>query len=243
MGIEEKRNTIILLRWVLIIALSYIVVFSPHSDPRMAAICVAAFLTSNLVLMRLPDAVVRHHAFDFVLVTVDITSITLALWLCGSTGPDFFFLFFFAVFLGALGEHPELTAVAAGLIGTAYLCLLDHGRWEPATLLRVPFLFTTALTYGFLATRAREASARAHAAEQVLSTMSEELRSPLGMIMRYSEVLRGERESNLTPQQREGIARINQEAVQVLEVIVRRLLHVVDADAPAPAEEALRTAV
>src|SRR5207249_719188 len=112
--------------------------------------------------------------------------ITASLWLCGSTGSDFFFLFFFVLFLAALGERPEMTAFGAGLAALAYLFLVHGGQsWDTAVLLRVPFLFITGLTYGYLASRAREARARAQAAEQALGSMSHDMRTPLSLIVRY----------------------------------------------------------
>src|SRR5207249_91621 len=94
----------------------------------------------------------------------------------GAAGSDFFFLFFFVVFLSAIGERPELTALGAGLAAAGYLLLLYRGpAWNPAMLLRVPFLFATGLTYGFLVGKAREARSRASAAEHALGTLSPEL--------------------------------------------------------------------
>src|SRR5437867_9408836 len=154
--------------------------------------------------------------------------ITAGLWLCGAAGSDFFFLFFFVVFLSAVGERPELTALGAGLAAAGYLLLLYRGPvWHSAMLLRVPFLFATGLTYGFLVGKAREARARASAAEQALGTMSHEIRSPLSAIIRYSEALRTDRMNNLTAAQRAGIAQINQDAVELLELTVQRLAAVV----------------
>ena len=224
---DEKRHVIVMLRWVLIIALSYVVVFSAHAQIEVSAVFVGLFLTSNLVLMRLPDSVFQRRAFDVGLVAIDLTSITVGLWLCGSAGPDFFFLFFFVVFLAALGERPALTATGASLAAAAYLLFLYPGSlWSSELLLRLPFLFMTALMYGYLATTAREARARAQAAELTLGTMSQELRAPLSVIIRYGEMLRADRLGNLTPGQREGISEINLQAVQLLELIVRRMADV-----------------
>jgi signal transduction histidine kinase len=225
----DKRHVLVMLRWVLIIALSYVLVFSSRWDTLGTGLCIALFLASNVILMRLPARAFTHPLFDPILGGVDIVGITLALWLCGSAGADFFFLFFFVIFLGSLGERPELTAIGAGLAGTAYLVFLYPGDlYEPTILLRIPFLFITALTYGYLARKAREASARAYAAEQALGAMSEEVRTPLSMIVRYSEMLRAERTADLTPAQRENLAEINRQAVDLLELIVGRLVAVVD---------------
>ena len=49
------------------------------------------------------------------------------------------------------------------------------------------------------------------------------MRSPLSAIIRYSEELRTSRVDNLTAEQRAGIAQINADAVELLELAVRRL--------------------
>ena len=49
------------------------------------------------------------------------------------------------------------------------------------------------------------------------------MRSPLSAIIRYSEELRTSRVDNLTAEQRAGIAQINADAVELLELTVQRL--------------------
>jgi signal transduction histidine kinase len=223
----EKRRLVLMLRWVLMVALSYLVVFDGHTSIELAGLSACLFLASNLALMRLPERVFDHRSFDVLLLVVDVTLITTSLWLCGSGGSDFFFLFFFVLFLAALGDRPELVALGATLAALAYLCLIyNRPLLDSATLLRVPFLFITGLTYGYLASCAREARARAQAAESALGTMSQDLRTPLSLILRYSEALRADRLPNLTAEQREQITKINAEAVELLGLIVRRLLDV-----------------
>ncbi len=224
----EKRRIVVMLRWALLIALCFLVIYGRGASIQAIASSVVLLLASNLVLMHLPDRVIDARLFDPVLVIVDTILITAGLWLCGAAGSDFFFLFFFVVFLSAIGERPELTALGAGLAAAGYLLLLYRGPvWDPAMLLRVPFLFATGLTYGFLVGKAREARARASAAEQALGTMSHEIRSPLSAIIRYSEALRTDRMNNLTAAQRAGIAQINADAVELLELTVQRLAAVV----------------
>src|SRR5439155_825208 len=111
-------------------------------------------------------------------------------------------------------RYTPFPALGAALAASGYLLLLSRGSvLDSALLLRVPFLFATGLTYGFLVTKSREAHARASAAERAMDAMSHEIRSPLSAIIRYSEALRMGRVHNLTPAQRAGIAQINADAV------------------------------
>src|SRR6266702_936722 len=216
----DKRRIVVMLRWALLIALCFLVIYGRGASIQAIASSVVLLLASNLVLMHLPDRVITARLFDPVLVIVDTILITAGLWLCGAAGSDFFFLFFFVVFLSAIGERPELTALGAGLAAAGYLLLLYRGPvWNPAMLLRVPFLFATGLTYGFLVGKAREARLRA------------------------SEALRTDHMSNLTAAQRAGIAQINADAVELLELTVQRLAAVVRETTPEnPASRAGATA-
>src|SRR5213595_2981489 len=146
---SDKRRIVLILHWVLLIALSYLVIYTRGARVPAIASSVVLFLGSNLVLMRLPDRVFHAKLFDPTLVLVDTILITAGLWICGSAGPDFFFVFFFVVFLAALGGRLELTALGAALAAVAYLSVLPgRAAWTSAALLRVPFFFVTALSYG-----------------------------------------------------------------------------------------------
>ena len=237
---NEKRRVILLLRWALMLSLSYLMVFSARAGVATAGVWVALLLASNLILARLPESVFHLRAFDPTLLLVDLTLTTTGLVLCGASGPDFFFLFFFVIFIASLGGRPELSALGAALAAIGYLCLVqrDHGL-DAAILLRVPFLFITGLTYGYLASTARAAQARTDAVQLALGRMSREMRTPLGFIMRYSEALNADRLQNLTPAQREAVGEINTQAVELLELVVGRLLDILDGKMPldAPTDE------
>jgi len=232
MLVGEKRRIIVVLRWVMAIALSYLVIFSAR-DPGgwRAGLCIALLLASNLALMRLPETTFHHPAFDPILVATDTALITAALWICGSAGADFFFVFFFVVFLAALGGRLELTALGAALAAVAYLSVLPAGMaWTPAALLRVPFFFVTALSYGYLASGARDAEGRARAAEHVialktafLGTVSHEMRSPLSVILGYTDMLQDGVFGPTTPGHKEAIGQIHAHAFELLSLVDRTL--------------------
>ena len=228
---SEKRQTLILLRWVLVIALSYLIIYSATASIEVEGACVALLLASNLVLMRLPPAAFHHAAFDLVLVGLDIGLTTLALWVCGGSGSDFYFMFFFVIFLASLGERVELTAVGAALAAGAYVFLL-HGSdvWDTGMWLRVPFFLVTALTYGYLTTNARQARCRADAAEAVLAlkttflaTLSHEVRTPLNVIVGYTDMLREGLLGELVAAQRDALDKMSTHAFELLELVDRTL--------------------
>src|SRR2546428_1094068 len=138
---RDKRQVVVMLRWALLIALCFLVIYSRGASVLTIASSVVLFLGSNLVLMRLPDRIVHAPLFDLALVLVDTLLITAGLWLCGAAGADFFFLFFFVVFLSAIGERPELTAGGAALAAAgAALRPLPRTLVGAGVALRLPLI-------------------------------------------------------------------------------------------------------
>ncbi len=223
---------VVLLRWVLVIALSYLVVYDQRGALDVAGLCTAVLLLSNLALMRLPGSLFRHKAFELALVTFDVALITTTLLLCGSVDPDMFFVLLFVVFLASVGERVEVTALGALLAGSAYLFFLGRTEsiWTAPVLLRVPFFFIAALTYGYLGATAREARARARAAEGLLeaksnflASVSHEIRTPLHVIAGYCAMLEEGHFGRLNPEQRAALQKITDHAVELRNLVERTL--------------------
>lgn len=218
-AIPDKRVLLPVLRWILMIALSYLLVTSSSVSRVTAALFVVVLLGSNLVLGRLPDRIFRHRLFDLVLVAVDVTLIIAVLAIC-KVDQDLYALFFFAVFIASLAERLELIALGAVLVSAAYLMLLPSPDLsDPFLLLRVPFLFIVALMFGYLATSARAVAARAQTVEAALGRLTEETRAPLRAIIESSEALHAGEWGTLTNVQRERVAEINTDAVKLLEIL------------------------
>src|SRR5207249_4636156 len=96
--------------------------------------------------------------------------------------------------------------------------------------LRVPFFLVTALTYGYLTTNARQARCRADAAEAVLAlkttflaTLSHEVRTPLNVIVGYTDMLREGLLGELVTAQREALDKMSTHAFELLELVDRTL--------------------
>src|SRR5947199_6577553 len=60
---SDKRRIVLILHWVLLIALSYLVIYTRGARVPAIASSVVLFLGSNLVLMRLPDRVFHEKLF------------------------------------------------------------------------------------------------------------------------------------------------------------------------------------
>jgi signal transduction histidine kinase len=228
-GSFDKGQIVVLLRWVLIISTSYLVLFSrPLRDlPLSAALFVALYLASNVILTELLPRLSGVSYLDWIIVVMDTVALSIAMILTQHASSEFFVLYFVVVFLSALTERIGLVAIATLLIATAYLYtvaqfagvgfVIDQGY-----MMRVPFLFTVALFFGYLvqSARARERAnqeARARALRmELLSAVSHDLKNPLGVIESLASLMLEGDAGILNEQQTDLTERIHASSRQVI---------------------------
>jgi len=215
--LSDKKRAVVLLRWLVVIAGSYLLLSTTRFDPPPAvAAVVAVLLASNVVIGRLPGAIVSHPGFDLALLLFDTVTLTAGLYLTRSIGTDFYLLYFFVILLAGIGERLKWVLTGCVLAGVAYLWLGWTFTGGSAVLvaesnlgLRVFFLFSVSLCYGFLVERIwidrerrqaeyvarleamnvklRELAELKHA---FVSAVSHELRTPLNAMLGYVDLVR-----------------------------------------------------
>ncbi|MBI3783616.1 MAG: HAMP domain-containing histidine kinase [Deltaproteobacteria bacterium] len=190
----SKRQTVVLLRWVLIIAFSYLLILDASALHLQSSlfVLIATVLTSNLVVGRMPEHWTQSQLFDFGIVMFDAAWVTCGLIWAPSISGDLFLLYFLVIFVAAVGES------LLSIVGSALLVSIVYGytismqagsadfRLTAGVLLRVPFLFVVALFYGYFVSEIRgrkseatEAQLRDKAKSELLAAVSHDLRSPL----------------------------------------------------------------
>ncbi len=194
-AVPTKKATVILLRWVLIIAFSYLLLLDASAAAQIqphVVLLIAFALTSNLVVLHMPEAWTDRPLFDFGIVLFDASWVTLGLIWAPKVSSDLFLLYFLVIFVAAMGESLLTIVASAGVVGLVYgatLSLQPGGNLHLATtaLLRVPFLFVVSLFYGYFVTEIRsrrgeanEARLRENAKSELLAAVSHDLRGPLG---------------------------------------------------------------
>jgi len=219
---SSTTQAVLLLRWVLIIATSYLVVFSHPLAQNSGAVglFVAAYFASNVILTELLPRFRSAYRFDVCVVLVDTAMVSIGLALTGATSSEFYVVYFIVMFLCALTERLGLVVVAATLISAAQLYTearflgLQH-LMTPAYMLRVPFLFVVAMFFGNLV---RDARRREHEEEesrarerrmQLLSGISHDLKNPLGVIQSLGALLLDGDAGPLNEQQTDLVRRIH----------------------------------
>jgi signal transduction histidine kinase len=214
-----------MLRWVLIVATSYLVLFSrPLAEtPIKASLFVAAYLGTNVLLTELMPRLRERGMFEWTLVAVDTIAVALAMLLTENTSSDFFVLYFVVIFVSALGERVALVALATILIVTTYLYTISQFRdltvlFSQGYMLRIPFLFAVALFFGQLVQNARtqerkaeESRARALRME-LLSGITHDIKNPLGVIQSLASLMLDGEAGELNESQTELTHRVHASA-------------------------------
>lgn len=200
-GSEESSETIararafILLRFTLIIATASMLLaeVGPSGFLWVPLALFSAALLSNVVAVFLPPTFTELPLFTTAVVIGDTVWITIALLATGKFTADFFYLYFFVLFLAAMGENLRLIVLGAVVVCSAYVVtVLATGSafrvLETQFLIRLPFLFAVAIFYGYLVDRLRREKQRAHGERLVI----EGLRSSRNSLEEANRALQSE---------------------------------------------------
>lgn len=194
------RRAFLLLRYTLIVATAYLLLVeeSLHLPPLVAILLIVLGLVSNVVIAALPSKYINSAYFAPAVIVGDTLWITVALLVSGRFSAEFFFLYFFILLLAAIGENLRLVSLATVAVCVAYLHVMSitgsgWSLWSSPSLIRIPFLFTAAVFYGYLVDRTRREREREREAERIkaefLGSISHELRTPLTVILGYVDLL------------------------------------------------------
>ncbi|MBI2963098.1 MAG: HAMP domain-containing histidine kinase [Deltaproteobacteria bacterium] len=198
------ESTILLLRWALIIATAYLVLFHrPISEtPPLVALFVAVYLASNVAAGFLLRRIQATRLLLIGVVLFDTVAVSVALLLTQKVTSDFFLLYFVVMLIGTLTENLASVLIAALLISLVNLYTVGHflGMDEllrSGHLVRIPFLFVVGLFFGHLVQRARkaelaarEALAERRAQTDFVAMLAHDLKSPLSSVLGFAEILR-----------------------------------------------------
>lgn len=183
-----------LLRYTLILATAYLLLVEGRFSlpPPALLLMVAVALTSNLFLVLLRTPSISSPSIGAGILIADTAWITAALLLSGRFTADFFYLYFFVLLLAAIAEDLRLIALGALAASGANLYLLTVASpslslWQSPSLIRIPFLFTAALFYGYLVDQTRNERARSYAA---LQTSEERFRAVSTLTADYAYACR-----------------------------------------------------
>ncbi len=153
---KQRHDTIVLVQWALAIACAYLVLFSSGSpgDVGLGALVIVAFLASNLVVGRLRPAVVTSPQFNLGVAVFDTLLITISLYAAAQLSIELVVLCLGILIMAVAGLRLAVIAAASAGMMLVYALIVavtgSESLWASSTLLRVPFLFTAAITYAWL---------------------------------------------------------------------------------------------
>lgn len=155
---DGEVSTFLLLRYVLIIAASYLFLFGGRPGAStLTILLIAMALLSNVIASQFSQHRLVRPVSLGVIICFDIIWITLGLWQEGIFGGDTFLLYFLLLFLAGAGQSLPLMICASVVLSAidVFLVILpgEDGTtiWTSQSLIRIPFMFIAALFYGYLA--------------------------------------------------------------------------------------------
>ncbi len=159
-----RKGAFLLLRYVFIIAASYLIVFdSPRGVlPVTHGLMIAVAFGSNVALSMVSPRIVFSWYVEAPVLISDTLWVSWALHSTSTSGEGFFLLYFFVLCLAALGENLAVILLGSTAISTAnFYWSSGPNIWTAPNLLRIVFFYTAALFYGYVINEIKQERQRA----------------------------------------------------------------------------------
>lgn len=160
-----RKGLFLLLRYVFIIAAAYLLVFESSSKifPAAQGLMIAMALASNVALSFVAEAHVFAWYVEAPVLIADTLWVSWALQSTGTNGSELFLLYFFVLFLAALGENVLMVLLGSTLLSGVQIYFSAPGwQWTPVYPLRIVFFYTVALFYGHVLRQIKHERQRAN---------------------------------------------------------------------------------
>lgn len=147
-----RKSTFLLCRYALIFATGGLAFAEVAKDtsPLPIAVLVVVALASNVVLSQASPLSFFDAWMQAPVLVADTAMISIALLLTRASQESFFF-FFFVLIMAAKVENLTMLGICAALVGVAsFLITGPAAGWASPTLMRVPFMFATAVFFGYV---------------------------------------------------------------------------------------------
>lgn len=205
--LDNKKTNTICVQWFVVIVTAYLALFREGQivqDPFRYLVVVVAF-GSMIVFQRFPQSTFDNPHFAQALVILDTLLISTAISLNRESPWDLLLIFFFGIFVAAIGESLIQVVVTCVLLSVISIFILPLSnnigfQFGPDALLRVFLLFGASILYGYLAEQVKAEKKKKTDLEkalnqqlvtkdQFLSHISHELRSPIAAIYQFVTIL------------------------------------------------------
>ncbi len=151
-----KKDTVIRLRWPLVILSSYLLYYTPSEwlTPTQVQAVLILYLLSHSTLYFLADDLFDSPYFYGPLLVFDTIVLGAVLSTSGTASPDFYFACLFTVILSCICNDARgllVVTILAPLIYGYFVFNSGESLLNPSIYLRLPFPFVISLFYGYFA--------------------------------------------------------------------------------------------
>jgi two-component system cell cycle sensor histidine kinase/response regulator CckA len=157
MGGKNKKRIVLILRWTVIIATSYLILFGKEGIPdfEVGNGFILFYILSNIILIFFPHAWFSNPRLFYGLVIFDTGIVSLGMYLSETVTADFYLIFFLIIIFASMSRNYKLlmtiSAITAALYGVRLYTLgLLSSLNATSYALRMPFIFIMAAFYGYL---------------------------------------------------------------------------------------------
>ena len=154
----QKKKSIIILRWLAIIATSYLVIFNRESYADWVLWYCGLFFISNIIFTFLPSEIFKLKFFDYFILIFDTLFVSAGLASFGIMNSDFYIFYYLVILFATTRSNFLAIASFCAILFIVYLWeIIVNGIQVLSTnqgfFLRIPFLQIAALYYGYLSER------------------------------------------------------------------------------------------
>ncbi len=178
----SKKGNIILLRWLMILVLSYLVAFGGGTMGfGFKAGFLSLLILSNLFLSFVSGKKFQEWRLEYAIVVLDTLLISSMIFL--SRDFDLYLVFFLTLLTAALGRDLRWSFLISSVSVLLYVILFLKSRslldlWEPSNLIRLPLLYVISVFASFLAAGSHQEESYREKTEHLMR-LSQDLNSTI----------------------------------------------------------------
>ena len=178
---ESRKKVVLLLRWAVIIATSYLLLLAKGKVTRfdLGQILILVYIATNIALSFFPKPWFSNPKLFYSLVIIDTGIVSLGMVLSEKVTTDFYLVFFLILIFASMSRNFKLLMTIGGITSILYGILLYswglfHSENNISYILRIPFVFIMTAFYGYIVqTFAREKRQQLITSESKYQTLFE----------------------------------------------------------------------
>jgi len=152
-----NKKQIFIIHLMVTIVVSYLTIFGPSTDRWLiySQIFIAIYLSSNLVMLYVPNRYFIERAIFYYLIFFHSIMICIGMYLSGNAGTEFFLIYFLIIGLASMSTSLNYLMINTTVFAAVYGYILYNKGLLGTEMgisysLRLPFMIITALFFGYI---------------------------------------------------------------------------------------------